>query len=104
MLAHYWREEQLLTMEEAVHKMTGLSARTFRLHERGQLRPAWFADIVVFDPLRIRDMATYECPLAQAEGIEMVFVNGELGLDRGVATQRRAGRLLRRQTAPHRPG
>jgi N-acyl-D-amino-acid deacylase len=94
-LARYWREQQLFTMERAVHKMTGLSARNFRLHQRGELRAGWFADIVVFDPQRIRDVATYENPLAQSEGVELVFVNGELGLDAGAATERRGGRLLR---------
>jgi N-acyl-D-amino-acid deacylase len=76
-----------------------LSARNFRLHERGQIREGWFADIVVFDPERIRDVATYENPLAQSEGVELVFVNGELGIDAGAATQQHAGRLLRRHVA-----
>jgi N-acyl-D-amino-acid deacylase len=98
-LARYWREQQLLTLEGAVHKMTGLSARNFRLHERGQIREGWFADVVVFDPQRVRDVATYENPLAQSEGVELVFVNGELGIDAGAATQRQAGRLLRRHAA-----
>ena len=98
-LARYWREQQLFSMERAVHKMTGLSARNFRLHQRGELRPGWFADITVFDPQRIRDMATYEKPLAQSEGVALVFVNGVLALDAGSATQRRAGRLLRRHPA-----
>ena len=95
-LARYWREQQLLTLEGAVHKMTGLSARNFRLHQRGELRAGWFADVVVFDPQRVRDVATYEKPLAQSEGVEMVFVNGALGIDAGAATLRRGGRLLRR--------
>jgi N-acyl-D-amino-acid deacylase len=95
-LARYWREQQLFSMEMAVHKMTGLSARNFRLHERGQVRAGWFADLVVFDPARIRDVATYEQPLAQSEGVEMVFVNGALSFDGGHATAHRSGRLLRR--------
>jgi N-acyl-D-amino-acid deacylase len=99
-LARYWREQQLLTLEGAVHKMTGLSARNFRLHERGQIRAGWFADLVVFDPQRVRDVATYEDPLAQSEGVEMVFVNGALGVDSGKATERHGGRLLRRRVAP----
>jgi N-acyl-D-amino-acid deacylase len=77
--------------------MTGLSARNFRLHQRGELRAGWFADVVVFDPQRIRDVATYEKPLTQSEGVELVFVNGALGLDAGAATQQHAGRLLRRE-------
>lgn len=95
--ARYWREQGLFTMEQAVHKMTGLSARNFRLHQRGRLQEGWFADVVVFDPQRIRDAATYENPLAQSEGVEMVFVNGVLELDAGKATRNHAGRLLRRQ-------
>jgi N-acyl-D-amino-acid deacylase len=94
-LARYWREQQLFTLERAIHKMTGLSARNFRLHQRGQIQANWFADVVVFDPQRIRDIATYENPIAQSEGVELVFVNGVLGLDSARATQRHAGRLLR---------
>ena len=98
-LARYWREQELFSMEQAVHKMTGLSARNFRLHERGRIQPGWFADVTVFDPARIRDVATYEQPQAQSEGVEMVFVNGTLSLDAGRATAQRAGRMLRRHVA-----
>ncbi|MEP6789948.1 MAG: D-aminoacylase [Ramlibacter sp.] len=95
-LARYWREQQLFTMEQAVHKMTGLSARNFRLRERGELRAGWFADVVVFDAARIRDVSTYEKPLAQCEGVALVFVNGALGFEAGGAAEGRGGRLLRR--------
>jgi N-acyl-D-amino-acid deacylase len=98
-LARYWREQKLFSMEQAVHKMTGLSARNFRLHERGQIREGWFADVVVFDPLRIRDVATYEQPLAQSEGVEMVFVNGASSFEAGRPTAQRRGRLLKRNSA-----
>lgn len=100
-LARYWREQQLFTLEAAIHKMTGLSARNFRLQQRGQLQPGWYADLVVFDPARVRDVATFEQPLARSEGIEHVFVNGALayGAESGAASearvQARAGRLLR---------
>jgi N-acyl-D-amino-acid deacylase len=95
-LARYWREQQLFSMEQAVHKMTGLSARNFRLQERGQIREGWFADVVVFDPLRVRDMATYEDPLARSEGIEQVYVNGQLSFASAAAqgSLPRAGRIL----------
>ncbi len=93
-LARYWREQNLFSLEQAVHKMTGLSARNFRLKERGQLRTGWFADVVVFDPARIRDRATYEEPLAQSEGVAMVFVQGLLSFEGGHATNERAGRVL----------
>ncbi|HOZ62924.1 MAG TPA: D-aminoacylase [Burkholderiaceae bacterium] len=95
-LARYWREQQLFSMEQAVHKMTGLSARNFRLQERGQIREGWFADVVVFDPRRVRDMATYEHPLARSEGIEQVYVNGQLSFASAEAegSLPRAGRML----------
>lgn len=95
-LGRYWREQQLFTLERAVHKMTGLSARNFRLHRRGEIRADWFADLTVFDPQRIKDVATYENPLAQSEGVAMVFVNGALSFDAGLATQRHTGRFLHR--------
>lgn len=97
-LSRYWRERQLFTLEAAVHKMTGLSARNFRLHERGQLQPGWYADVVVFDPRQVRDRATYEMPQVESEGIVAVFVNGVPGYRAGAApaAAARAGRLLRR--------
>jgi N-acyl-D-amino-acid deacylase len=98
-LARYWRERQLFSLEEAIYKMTGLSARNFRLRERGQLQPGWFADVVVFDPQRICDVATYEQPLAVSQGITAVFVNGVLSYRPDGAAARvsnRAGRLLYR--------
>ncbi|WP_431094955.1 N-acyl-D-amino-acid deacylase family protein [Polaromonas aquatica] len=104
-LARYWREQQLLSLETAIYKMTGLSARNFRLHQRGQLQAGWHADVVVLDPVRVRDVATYENPIALSEGIEKVFVNGELAYVAGKAdaanatVQARAGRLLRRGAA-----
>ena len=88
----------LVSMEQAVHKMTGLSARNFRLHERGEVRAGWFADLVVFDPDRIRDLATYESPLLPSEGIAAVFVNGQMAFRQGQATAQRGGRVLRRRT------
>lgn len=98
-LARYWREQQLFSMEQAVHKMTGLSARNFRLRERGEIREGYFADVVVFDPLRIQDLATYEYPLRQSEGVEMVFVNGTMSFDAGEATEQRGGRFLKRTSS-----
>lgn len=102
-LARYWREQQLFSLETAIHKMTGLSARNFRLHQRGQLQPDWHADVVVLDPAKVRDVATYEEPIALSEGIEKVFVNGVLAYAAATPTgaaarvQGRAGRLLKRQ-------
>ncbi len=75
-LARYCRERALFPLEQAVHKMTGLSARNFKLHRRGQIQAGWYADIVVFDPARVRDRASYEQPLEVSEGIAAVYVNG----------------------------
>jgi N-acyl-D-amino-acid deacylase len=93
-LARYWRERQLFSLEAAVHKMTGLSARNFRLQQRGELKPGWYADVVVFDPRSVRDRATYEVPQAESEGIAAVFVNGSPAYRPGEPTVRRSGRLL----------
>jgi len=97
-LARYWRERRLFSLEEAVHKMTGLSARQFRLRERGELRAGWFADVVVFDPGQVRDVATYREPVAASEGITAVFVNGTLAYRGGEGrVQARCGRMLGRE-------
>lgn len=93
-LARYWREQKLFSLEQAVHKMTGLSARNFRLRERGEVRAGWFADLVVFDPARIRDLATYQAPVAQSEGVAAVFVNGVMSFAAGQAAPARGGRVL----------
>jgi len=96
-LASYWRERGLLPLEQTVHKMSGLSATRFRIPERGFLREGYLADVVVFDPTTVRDVATFEQPRQFSEGIERVWVNGVLsytGKDRG--TGQRAGRFVRR--------
>lgn len=96
-LAHYCRERSLFSLEQAVHKMTGLSARNFKLRERGQLQAGWYADIVVFDPARVRDRASYEQPLAMSEGIAAVYVNGVPSWRGDAPTASgRAGRWLQR--------
>ena len=96
-LAHYWRERGLLTLEQAVHKMTGLTARNFRLEGRGLLRPGGFADITVFDPARVADTATYAEPARISAGITAVYVNGQLAYREQAQVLARAGRVLARQ-------
>ena len=99
-LARYWREQQLFTMEQAVHKMTGLSARNMRIAERGLLRVGQMADVVVFDPETVRDTATYDKPHGVSEGIALVFVNGQCAYRGGEArVLARAGRMLTRAGA-----
>jgi N-acyl-D-aspartate/D-glutamate deacylase len=95
-LGTYVREERLFSLEEGVRKMTSLPARRFGLSDRGELREGLAADIVVFDPGTIADVATYEEPRQYPAGIEYVIVNGEIAAEDGKQTSVRAGRLLRR--------
>jgi N-acyl-D-amino-acid deacylase len=95
-LGHYSRDEKLFPLEEAVHRMTGLSARQFRLEGRGEVREGYVADLVVFDPLRVIDRATFDEPKRVAEGIDLVLVAGAIGWRDGEATGARNGRFLRR--------
>ena len=76
-LGKYVREEKLLTLEEAIRKMTSRPAARVGLKDRGILRPGLFADVTVFDPATIRDVATFEDPNRYSVGIKHVFVNGE---------------------------
>ncbi|MFY7867238.1 N-acyl-D-amino-acid deacylase family protein [Roseateles sp.] len=91
--AHYGREKGLLTLEQAVHKMTGLTAQRFHLQDRGLLRVGAAADIVLFDPDRLSDEADYENPTRVSSGLEAVWVNGELAWVNGAPVVR-AGRVL----------
>jgi N-acyl-D-amino-acid deacylase len=93
-LGRYVREERLMPLEEAVRRMTSLPARRVRLLDRGLLRAGMAADLVVFDPERIRDLATFEKPLQYSEGVSHVVVNGRVVLDAGKMTSERPGRPL----------
>jgi len=94
-LGHYARDEKLISLEAAVHKMTGLAADTFRLAGRGRVAVGMKADLTVFDAEAIIDQATYEAPTRPAKGIEHVFVNGALAFSGGAVVGERAGRFLR---------
>ena len=94
-LGKYVREEKLLSLEEAVRKMTSLPAQRMRLWDRGVVRPGAFADLVVFDAATVRDRATFEQPKQYAEGVRYVLVNGQLVVDGGQITSARPGRALR---------
>ena len=93
-LGRYVRELKVLGLEEAVRKMTSLPARRMRFHDRGLLRPGMAADITIFDPDRIRDVATFEDPNRYSEGVSYVVVNGRVVLDDGKLTAERPGRVL----------
>jgi N-acyl-D-amino-acid deacylase len=96
-LGHYARDVGLFPLEEAVHKMTGLPARRFGLSERGVLRPGVPADLVLFDPDRVIDRATFEAPKTPAAGIDLVLVNGRAVWRDGETTGARPGRAIRLQ-------
>ena len=92
------RDLGLFPLETAVRKMTGSSARQFRLADRGELRPGAYADITVFDPVSVQDAATFEQPSVAARGIRCVLVNGVVAYRDGCAESTRAGRFLSSQT------
>jgi N-acyl-D-aspartate/D-glutamate deacylase len=103
-LGRYVRERRILSLEQAVHKMTRLSAVQLGLENRGLIRPGLFADLVLFDPETIVDRATPEEPRGLSEGIDRVWVNGQLVYENGRATGRRPGRALRRPPAAGQSG
>ena len=96
-LGHYARDLGLFSLEEAVHRMTGLSARQFNLRGRGEIKVGSLADLVVFDPQRVTDRATYENPTVPADGIDLVMVTGAITYRHHQDTGVRAGRFLRRE-------
>jgi N-acyl-D-amino-acid deacylase len=98
-LGHYARDLKIMSLEMAVHKMTGLSAATFRLANRGLISVGMKADITVFDPETVIDRATYEAPSQLAEGIVHVWVNGALAWTKQAPTAVRNGKFLRRTSA-----
>lgn len=94
-LGRYVRDEHLLPLEEAVHKMTGLSASKVGLLDRGLIRQGMYADITIFDPTRVIDKASFEMPNQYPEGIEYVIINGQVSVDKGKRTAALAGHVLR---------
>ena len=95
-LGRYSREEKLFSLAEAVHKMTGMPAQRFGLGKRGLIREGFYADLVLFDPEKIIDKATFSDPVCPAEGIAGVWVNGVLSYTADGATGKRGGRFLPR--------
>jgi N-acyl-D-amino-acid deacylase len=96
-LAMYVRDRNLLTLEDAIRRMTSLPARTFHLRDRGVVREGAAADLLIFDPVKVQDKATYEKPHQYSEGFDYVLINGVIMVDGGKLTDRRGGRVLRHQ-------
>ncbi len=99
MLGHYAREERLFDLSTAIRKMTSDPCRRMGLADRGWLRPGYAADVVLFDPDRVRDTATYEEPIRYPVGVHTVLVNGVVTAEAGEHTGARAGRIARRNPA-----
>lgn len=97
-LGKYVRDEKVVSMPEAIRKMTSLPARVLGLAGRGLIKPGYAADVVVFNPETVIDRGTYERPEVYPEGIDYVLVNGALAVDGGAYTGARAGRVLVRQS------
>ncbi|NVM44474.1 MAG: D-aminoacylase [Candidatus Lokiarchaeota archaeon] len=95
-LGKYVREEKVLTLEQAIRKMTSFPAQRLGLHDRGLIREGNWADIVIFDPDKIIDKATYEQPYQIPEGVPFVIVNGVIVIDRGKKNRKSPGRVIRR--------
>lgn len=96
-LAEFVRKRGVLTLEDAIRRMTSLPARTFGFKDRGILREGAAADILIFDPARVQDKATYAQPHQYSEGFDYVIVNGAVMVDSGQLSDARPGKVLRRQ-------
>ncbi|MFY9825649.1 MAG: D-aminoacylase [Thermoanaerobaculia bacterium] len=94
-LGEYVRDEKLLPLEEAIRKLTSLPAGNLKIRDRGLLKPGYFADVVLFDPAKVKDHSTYEKPHQYATGVQHVFVNGVQVLKDGEPTGAPAGRVVR---------
>jgi len=96
-LGHYVRGKSIITLPEAIYKMTKLPATTLGLKDRGQIKQGMKADVVVFDPASVIDKATFEAPHQYSEGIRYVMINGQMAVDDGKFQHRKAGEVLRKE-------
>ena len=98
-LAKYVRDKKVVGWEEAIYKMSGLPAQKFKLEKRGLLQKSFWADIVVFDPQQVQDLATVENPYQYPKGIDYVIVNGKITLQEGKHNGARSGAVIKRKAA-----
>jgi N-acyl-D-aspartate/D-glutamate deacylase len=95
-LGKYVREKELLNWEEAIYKITAGPAEKLKFKKRGLIKKDYWADLVLFNPDKIIDNATFESPYEYPEGVEYVFVNGVVAVEKGMYTGVKAGKVLRR--------
>jgi N-acyl-D-amino-acid deacylase len=93
-LGHYVRDEKVLTLADAIHRMSGLPAATLGLGQRGLLKEGYFADVVVFDPATIADRANFANPHQLSTGVSEVLVNGKITISGATFSGELAGRAL----------
>ena len=91
----YAIDRGVISVEQAIRSASGLTAQVFGITDRGVIRPGAFADVIVFSPDKIRDVATYLQPHAYAEGMDYVFINGQPAIWAGAAAPERYGRVLK---------
>jgi N-acyl-D-aspartate/D-glutamate deacylase len=96
-LAVYVRDRGVISLDQAIRSMTSLSASVFGIADRGILREGAFADVIVFDPAKVADRATYQSPHALADGMDWVIVNGAIARREGAFTGARMGKVLKKQ-------
>lgn len=95
MLGKYVRDEKVITLEEAVRKLTSLPAGNLGIRKRGEIRTGFYADLAIFDPKRVQDNATFEAPQKYSTGVVHVFVNGVQVIKDGEHTGAKPGRIVR---------
>ena len=100
-LAEYVRDQHVLTLQDAIRRMTSLPARTFRFADRGVVREGAAADLLVFDPARVQDKATFQNPHQYSEGFDFVIVNGKVAVENGKLTEARGGQVIRGVPSVH---
>jgi N-acyl-D-amino-acid deacylase len=103
-LAKYVRDEKVISLQEAIRKLSALPAQNLSLKDRGMLRKGYFADVVIFDPATVQDHATYEKPHQLSTGVEEVWINGIAALHNGNATGNPSGRFVRGRAWTGYPG
>ena len=96
-LGHYVRDKKIISLPQAIYKMTKLPATTLGIENRGLVKEKMKADIVIFDPKTINDKATFENPHQYPEGINFVIINGELSIDNGIFQHLKAGEVLKKK-------
>ncbi|WP_226332373.1 N-acyl-D-amino-acid deacylase family protein [Echinicola marina] len=93
----YVMEEKVIDLPFMIHSSSGLTATTFKIKDRGYIKEGFYADLILFNPSKVKDLASFEAPYEEASGMEYVWVNGEMAIEKGKYTGKLAGRSLRHE-------